>query len=242
MAKKSDAVIVSSHDALKDLRSFVPQYAHKARVLNFVAQPNPLVFTTDRAIAEKKFGIDRKYFYLPNQFWKHKNHIVVFEAIKLLKMKEPAVLLVCSGSMSDYRNIDHMQFLVDFVRSNDLEDNIKLLGMIDQIDLFSLMRNSISVINPSLFEGWSTTVEECKSLGKNMILSDIPVHREQNPPGAKYFSPRDPHELEHLLYHEYRNSSGGPDLTLETLAASCLKKRCREYAETYQGIVLDVLQ
>ena len=37
------------------------------------------------------------------------------------------------------------------------------------------------MINPSLFEGWSSTVEECKSVGKNMILSDLNVHKEQYP-------------------------------------------------------------
>jgi glycosyltransferase involved in cell wall biosynthesis len=41
------------------------------------------------------------------------------------------------------------------------------------------MRASTALINPSLFEGWSTTVEEAKSTGTPMILSDLGVHREQ---------------------------------------------------------------
>jgi glycosyltransferase involved in cell wall biosynthesis len=36
-------------------------------------------------------------------------------------------------------------------------------------------------VNPSRFEGWSTTVEEAKAVGTPMLLSDIPVHREQAP-------------------------------------------------------------
>ena len=58
--------------------------------------------------------------------------------------------------------------------------------------MLTLMRSASGVLNPSLFEGWSTTVEEAKLLGKRLILSDIPVHREQDPAAALYLDPRDP--------------------------------------------------
>jgi glycosyltransferase involved in cell wall biosynthesis len=45
----------------------------------------------------------------------------------------------------------------------------------------------MALINPSRFEGWSTTVEEAKSFGVPMILSDVDVHREQTSGGARYF-------------------------------------------------------
>jgi hypothetical protein len=39
-------------------------------------------------------------------------------------------------------------------------------------------------------EGWSTTVEEAKSLEGPLILSDIPVHRVQASTVADVFDPR----------------------------------------------------
>ncbi len=42
-----------------------------------------------------------------------------------------------------------------------------------------LLAHAVAVINPSRFEGWSSSVEEAKALGKPLIVSDIPVHREQ---------------------------------------------------------------
>lgn len=56
-----------------------------------------------------------------------------------------------------------------------------MLGVVTYEEVFSLIKFSKAVINPSLFEGWSSTVEECKSVGKNMILSDLSVHKEQYP-------------------------------------------------------------
>ena len=37
-------------------------------------------------------------------------------------------------------------------------------------------------------EGWSTTIEEAKALSTHMLLSDIPIHREQAP-DALFFNP-----------------------------------------------------
>src|SRR5690606_34581615 len=58
-------------------------------------------------------------------------------------------------------------------------DNIKVLGFVPREDQIYLMRKSVAVIQPSLFEGWGTVLEDSRALGKTVILSDIPIHREQ---------------------------------------------------------------
>lgn len=45
----------------------------------------------------------------------------------------------------------------------------------------SLIKYSVAVINPSRSEGWGSTVEQAKSMGKFILLSNLPVHIEQNP-------------------------------------------------------------
>jgi hypothetical protein len=50
-----------------------------------------------------------------------------------------------------------------------------------------------------LFEGWSTVVEDAKSLNKFIFLSDIPVHREQNPLNVCYFNPYEEIDLTQKL-------------------------------------------
>jgi glycosyltransferase involved in cell wall biosynthesis len=61
--------------------------------------------------------------------------------------------------------------------------------------MISLMHHAIAVIQPSTFEGWSTSVEESKAMGKQIILSSIDVHVEQAPERGIYFSPHSPDEL-----------------------------------------------
>ena len=73
--------------------------------------------------------------------------------------------------------------------------NFRHLGMIPLDHVYALLRASMALINPSECEGWSTTVEEAKSFGVPMMLSDLDVHREQTEGGARYFGIRDPKSL-----------------------------------------------
>jgi len=238
-----DVLIVSSHDSLKDLHAFHPDAIYKSRVLNFVAQPSQEIFQDkDNCALFQKYKIQPKFFFLPNQFWKHKNHMVVFKAINLLKQRNKNVVLICCGLMDDYRNNDHVNTLMSYIKQNNLNENVKCLGLIPYEDLCGLLRNSVAVINPSLFEGWSTTVEECKSVGKSIILSNIGVHREQAPPAGEYFDPHEFEALADILWQKWSQSDGGPELELEQQANYALKQRTLKFAETYQGIVMDALQ
>lgn len=188
--EKSDIIILSSNNALDDLRKFQPKSLHKARVINFVCQPGKkflMLKKSDKKKILKKYQIKNNFYYVPNQFWKHKNHLILFKAVNKIKKKGFNINLVCSGHLHDYRNKDYFEYLQNYISNNSLSENIKILGLIKYEDVFALMKFSKAVINPSMFEGWSSTVEECKSIGKQMILSDISVHKEQYPE-ASFFS------------------------------------------------------
>jgi glycosyltransferase involved in cell wall biosynthesis len=102
------------------------------------------------------------------------------------------------------------------------------------------MKYSIALINPSLFEGWSSTVEEAKSLGKRIILSDIPIHREQNPPGGLYFKSDDPEMLaKHMKDIIYAEKKEAEKLQVE--AEKNLLERKLKFAQAYQNIVQDIM-
>ena len=243
LAKKSDLIILSSQAACKDFKQHWPDYADKARVMHFVAQPSRRLLIDD-PLAEgevlKKYAIEEKFFFIPNQFWKHKNHRVVISALKELKNGGIDILVVCSGAMQEYRNNEHVVELKEIIEENHLK--VRLLGLIDYDDVIVLMKKSIAVINPSLFEGWSSTVEECKSIGKNMILSDIPVHREQCHPDCVYFSPDDSLELAGImkkLNAEYDPKKQKP--ICQKSISTLLEQKTTDFALKYQSLVLEAM-
>jgi hypothetical protein len=61
------------------------------------------------------------------------------------------------------------------------------------------MRTCTALINPSMSEGWSTPVEEAKSLAVPMLLSNLRVHREQAGDRAYYFDPQAAEQLASLM-------------------------------------------
>jgi putative glycosyltransferase len=234
LIRDSDLIVLSSFDALKDMKKFVPNYEDKARVLQFVSQPNNRYFELDehdKSLLLQKYKIKDDFFYIPNQFWKHKNHMMIFEAINELKKDGVEINIVCTGYLGDYRNKTYIDDIRKVVKLNNLEDNIKLLGLVDYEDVFALIKFSKAVINPSLFEGWSSTVEECKSVGKNMILSDLDVHKEQYP-NAVFFKRDSIKSLKEVLKsYKIENESN-----VEPLEA-----RTKKFANIYSSICKEAL-
>src|SRR5690606_16162197 len=75
-----------------------------------------------------------------------------------------------------------------------------------------LMKHSISILQPSLFEGWSTTVEDAKQLNVRIILSDISVHKEQNPQNGFFFNRLDPKDLADKILYVFSNRPALKDI------------------------------
>jgi len=189
-------IIFSSKDAQNSFSSFYPESTIKKYVFNFVSiLPNNFPKVLDDVL--KKYNLtNQKYFFSPNQFWEHKNHIIILKAIKKLKdQKKLDFQVYFSGKEYDYRNPTYFTTLENFVSQNQLNENIKFLGFIDRSDQICLMNYAIGIIQPSLFEGWSSVVEDAKALNQHIIVSNLAVHKEQLLEKAYYFNPKDEDSL-----------------------------------------------
>jgi len=234
---QSNVILVNSNDVLKDLEKFAPAALRKTHVVPFVADVPSDVYDANLASVCGKYGIPKRFLYLPNQFWKHKNHSVVIRALGILSRRSADVTVVCTGTTFDYRNPGYLNSLLTEVAMQGVHDRFRVLGLVPREDVFLLMRQSVAVVQPSLFEGWSTSVEECKSLGKRMILSDLAVHREQNPPGSIFFDPNSPEELATAMLHMWEDAMSGPDLALESEARANMKSRLKNFGARFVEIV-----
>jgi glycosyltransferase involved in cell wall biosynthesis len=249
VAKQTDAVVLSSHAAHKDFRQIVgDDLTARVTVLPFVSQPtlSPVEEPAEvrRSRLKDRYGVTGRFFYLPNQFWKHKNHAVVLDAVRLARDLGVAVTVVCTGNLKDYRTGDetYADQVAQYLTSHRLQGQVSILGSIEYSDVLRLMEESIGVINPSRFEGWSSTVEEAKSLGKRVILSDIPVHREQAPARAAYFQPDDATELARILIALW-NSPTDEDVQVERRRAKeMLERRTLEFARGYTDVIRNLLR
>jgi glycosyltransferase involved in cell wall biosynthesis len=199
-------IMLSSESALQDCMQFYPGLTNPTSVVRFATRPDPDVLTANPPDVIAQYGLPPAYFYLPNQFWRHKNHQVVVDALKLSAKRHPELVVAASGSKDDPREPDYFDGIMRQVDASGLAGNFRYLGMIPLPHVYALLRAATALINPSRFEGWSTTVEEAKSFGVPMILSDIAVHREQAGSSARYFGLDDPEALADHLSAASQNS------------------------------------
>ena len=237
-------IVVSSADVQRDLVAFAPKAAHKTRVLRFVARPAAPGPAVDLAELQARYGFSTPYIFLPNQFWAHKNHRVVVDALALLKRRghgETLPLVICTGHTNDSRRPDYFPALMRHVEEQGIGDAFRPLGLVPFADVVALMRHSRAVLNPSRFEGWSTSVEEGKAMGKQVILSDLPVHREQAPASGLYFSPDNPEALADCMLTALATYDPAEDARRQAAARAALPGQVEAFGARFQEIVRELV-
>lgn len=194
VVKNNFDIVFSSHDSKNDFLKAYSKAGNQLHVLNFPSIL-PLIDKQDALIVKEKFKLEEIFFLCSNQFWKHKNHMQVLQAILLLKQKHKKISIVFTGNMIDHCEKEYVDSLLSFVEKNHLLEYCSFLGYIDRMDQLKLIKASIAVIQPSLFEGWSSIVEDCKALNHHILLSDINVHLEQIKDNCTFFKALDAADL-----------------------------------------------
>jgi glycosyltransferase involved in cell wall biosynthesis len=178
----SDGLILSSRAARDDAVAFYAADPQLLQILHFAPRMDAAELS-DKAKQDdvkQRYGIDRPYIFLPNQYWKHKNHQLVLDALQHLRDSNLILpLVVSTGRTEDSRDLNYFAQFSEKLVSLELQSDYRVLGVVPRQDMLMLLACSAVVLNPSRFEGWSTAVEEAKALGKPLLVSDIAVHREQ---------------------------------------------------------------
>ncbi|HQB27682.1 MAG TPA: glycosyltransferase family 1 protein [Paludibacter sp.] len=230
--KNCDYMVLSSNDVLSDFRKFfvigTTPLVHIYHFVSVIDNHNGV----DGRLIREKYNLPEKYFLISNQFHKHKNHRVVLLAIANLKKTGKKLHIACTGKLPSASFSPYMEEIHHIIRENEIQDQVTMLGVISRSDQIQIMRHSQAVIQPSLFEGWSTVIEDAKSLQVPVIASDLKVNIEQLGNEGCYFSPHNPDELASIL-------ASYPARNLEDIFYMPYEKRVKEGAETLLRIFMD---
>jgi hypothetical protein len=229
IARGSSPLVLSSRSALADWERAHPVTNIATWVLPFVSDIEAEIRQLDEPTRMDLLGksglrttdggvVD--YLYVPNQFWQHKNHALILDALDVLREAgKPLPTIVCTGSTADHRSREHAARLALRVRESGYESNFRVLSMVGRLQQLSIMWHARSVLQPSLFEGWNTGVQEALRLGRPLLMSDLPVHREQCPDGARFFDPKSAARLAELM----ASPIDGPSSDVGMLESACDK-------------------
>ena len=218
IAAQAKLLVFSSQDAQNDFERFYPGSEAVTRVLSFYALPHDGWYSADCTKVQARYGLPDAFLICCNQFWTHKNHGMLFQAIAQLHAGGIDVHLVCTGPTEDYRTPGYFDAIKELVATLGVGHLIHILGSIPRQDQIQLVRRAMALVQPSLFEGWSTVIEDCRVLGKTMLLSDLPVHREQAPRFGVYFDRSRLESLTGALRALLPRLAPGPDAAQERQA------------------------
>ena len=199
-ARNAQHIVLSSAHAQRHCLELFPVTRGRTSVLQFRAFADPDWLTVDPHAVASKYNLAEKYVLVSNWLLPTKNHFGVLWA--LAQVPEPmrrAMRIVMTGDVFDYRNPGYYNKFFNAIHELGLHNQISVLGVIPKSDQIQLLRAATAYLQPSFFEGWNTGVEEAHLFGKPILLSDIPVHREQAPARARYFNPHDVGELSRAL-------------------------------------------
>lgn len=186
IAETGDFLVFSSKDSQNHYNKLYPNSKPEQFVMSF-AVTHPNLDNDEKKLILSKYQLEKEYYFIPNQFWAHKNHITVLKALKEIKKVQRNIQFVFSGKEHDHRSTNYVEKLKTYIHNQKLEDNVKFLGFIPRDEQLIILKNSVAVIQPSLFEGWSTVVEDAKAQNKFIFLSDLPVHLEQIQENCVFF-------------------------------------------------------
>ena len=121
----------------------------------------------------------------PANFWPHKNHVILIEALKLLKERSTLnINLVLTGS-----DKGALRAVKALVAGFGLQNSVHFLGFVSKPELEKLYSGSALLVFPSLIGPDNLPPLEALTLGCKIAVSDIPGAREQFGNFAAYFDP-----------------------------------------------------
>ena len=172
-AALADAIIVSSDFVRNDL--ITQMHVPPSKVFTVPVTWDPMVvnglknFTAEHAKAH--YQLPATYALYPAQFWPHKNHVRLVQALRIVrdKMPDADLKLVLTG----YRGHSGWPAVEETIKRLGLELDVVCLDHVPVEHLAGLYKGAVYCVMPSTFEASSYPVIEAQMLGVPAMCSNI---------------------------------------------------------------------
>ncbi len=160
--------------------------------------------TIDDELVESKpdFYDGDLFFFYPAQFWPHKNHICILEALVILRNKYSLTPKVYFTG-GDKGNRVYIQ---NKIHELNLEKQVFITGYVKDEELKYLYTHAKALVFASLMGPNNLPPIEATYLKCPVIISDIPGHKEQMGDSALYFDGYNPEDLADKI-HTFLNDN-----------------------------------
>lgn len=151
-------------------------------------------FVDKQVDVRSKYKINGEYIYYPAQFWSHKNHVYIIDAVAILKQQGINITAVFSGS--DQGNLN---YVLNYAEKSNVGERVKYIGFVPNEYIYSLYKNALALVMPTYFGPTNIPPLEAFAIGTPVIYSDLDGLRDQVGDAALLCDLRNPNSLAELL-------------------------------------------
>ncbi|GFI26532.1 N-acetylgalactosamine-N,N'-diacetylbacillosaminyl-diphospho-undecaprenol 4-alpha-N-acetylgalactosaminyltransferase [Lachnospiraceae bacterium] len=187
LARHADCILVDSKLGRRQYKeSYFHKFSRKPHVVSLPYVVPEYIYTTEEEFIE----VPPKYIFYPAQFWKHKNHMNLIKAIRILQTELEDIHLVLVGSeKNNYREVKRA------IRDNGLEHYVTTLGFVSDGKMVYLYKHAVGMVMPTYFGPTNLPPLEAMALGCPVAVSNNYAMPEQIGRAGLLFDPDSPEEI-----------------------------------------------
>ncbi len=184
------------------------------------------------------YGLPERYLFYPAQFWPHKNHIRIVQALGLLRQaRQLKIPVAFCGSHSGEIREATFRDVMTLRRQLGLEGEVLYLGYVPDEDMSGLYAGATALVMPTFFGPANIPVVEAWGFGCPVLTSDIRGIREQVGKAAVLVDPRSAEAIADGIYQLWT------DQNLRYTVADAGRQRLATYTpDDYRRELIAILE
>ena len=141
------------------------------------------------------------YIFYPAQFWPHKNHKIIIDAISYLRVKHNIYLyaIFCGKDCGNLKKI------ISYAAKNNVSDLIKYPGYIPDEFMGKYYKSALALVMPSIFGPSNMPPVEAFMLGTPVLIPELPGIVDQVGDASLFFDPFSPAKLANHIISLLKN-------------------------------------
>jgi glycosyltransferase involved in cell wall biosynthesis len=241
-ARYATLLISESEVGKQDILSFYGTYgitAERIKVLPFLPS---LPVTGEVSYAEKQririaYHLPDRYLFYPAQFWAHKNHARIVQALHLLDRQHQLKIPIVFAGAHTGRQMRNYEQLLALIREHGMTGQVLFPGYVPDQDMPGLYAGSVALLMPTFFGPSNIPVLEAWAYRCPVITSDIHGIREQCAQAALLVDPSSVEAIANGVYRLWTDKE-----LCSQLAVKGVERLSTYTRNDYTGRLYDILE